>query len=120
MKLSDIEVQAAYYGVAHFIRARKMAGQAIPPEITRLVKRLDAHVRLSSTRPETGCGTVELTSSNVWLGANAVASLLGENIRWVQRHAHDIGGQLNGGRWFFRESDVIDFHERRAHARTDT
>lgn len=41
MKLDDIEVQAAYYGLAAFVRQRKEACRPLPPEVGRLYERLD-------------------------------------------------------------------------------
>lgn len=120
MNLDDAEVQAAYYGLSAFLRHLHIAQRSAPPEVMHLRQRLDAHVRLSSTRHENGCDATEQPQSEVWIGATATAAMLNRGPRWVQRHAQQIGGQLIGGRFVFRESDVIDYMERQAaHGRTD-
>jgi hypothetical protein len=124
MNLDDDEIKAAYYGLCGFVRQRVLAGRPVPPEVLRVRHRFDAHVRLSSTRHETGCGANPPTQSEVWIGAAATASALGKSgtagLRWVQRHAEQLGGQLIGGRYVFRESQIIDFIDRRAHATCGT
>jgi hypothetical protein len=117
VNLSPLEVQAAYYGLAGFIRDRKLAGRKIQPEVVDVMQRLDAHVRLSSTRHETGSAPDEPPSSGVWIGSTATAQMLGRDIRWVQRHAQQLGGRRNGGRWFFPESTVIDYAQSATHQR---
>lgn len=109
MNLDDNEVQAAYYGLSGFVRQRSIAGRPVPPEVLSIRQRLDAHVRLSRARHETSCDTTDAARSEVWIGAAQTASMLHRGLRYVQRHANQIGGQLVGGRLLFRESDVIDY-----------
>jgi hypothetical protein len=109
VRLDDEEVQAAYYGLSGFIRERALAKRSVPPEVLRVRHRLDAHVRLSRARHENGCVTTTAARSEVWIGATATASMLGRGLRYVQRHADEIGGQLVGGRLLFREADVVDY-----------
>jgi hypothetical protein len=119
VNLSHQEVQAAYYGLSGFVRHQVLGLRPVPPEVAKLVTRLDLHVRMSSTRHESDCETTSVRQSEVWIGAAAAASLLGKpgdaGLRWVQRHAEALGGQLTGNRWFFRESDIIDYLGRLAH-----
>lgn len=111
MKLDDIEVQAAYYGLAAFVRQRKEACRPLPPEVGRLYERLDKRIRLSSTRHETCCGDEDPSRSQeeTWIGSPEAAQMLSWSKRQVQRHADDLGGRIIGGRWLFRESDVRDY-----------
>ena len=121
MNLQGIEIEAVYYAVSGFIRERYISGRPIPAEVLSVRHRLDAHVRLSSTRHETGLETTNPEDSEVWIGATATAAKIGRGLRYVQRHATDIGGQLIGGRYLFRETDVIDYMERLdPHGRTAT
>jgi hypothetical protein len=118
MNLDDGEVQAAYYGLCGFVRERAIAKRSVPAEVLRVRHRLDAHVRLSSTRHVTSWAAADQARSEVWIGATATAAILGRGPRYVQRHAEEIGGRLIGGRYVFRESDVIDYLERQTRGGT--
>ena len=119
MNLQAIEIEAVYYAVSGFIRERHISGRPIPAEVLDVRHRLDAHVRLSSARHETTSETTNPEDSEVWIGATATAAKIRRGLRYVQRHANEIGGQLIGGRYVFRESDVIDYLERlEPHGRT--
>ncbi|MGW0158465.1 hypothetical protein ACWDUN_03985 [Mycobacterium sp. NPDC003323] len=118
MNLDGAETAAAYYAVAGFVRHLNVGQRAIPPEVGKLYQRLDAQIRLSCARHESSCATVDRPPSETWIGAAATASMLQRGLRYVQRHAEEIGGQLVGGRYLFRESDVIDYLERQHSDRT--
>jgi hypothetical protein len=114
MKLDDDEVQAAYYGVAACLRQRQIGGRPVPPEVRQLYERLDQNLRLSRKRHETGGVATDAGPSQTWIDAADTAALLGRGLRWVQRHAAELGGERFGGRWHFKQSDVIDSAERHA------
>jgi hypothetical protein len=113
MRLSSDERRAAYYGLAGFIRDRKIAGRSIPREVVLLYLRLERSLSVSFTRHQTGCGAEDDPSSkqDSWIDSPEVAELLGWTIRKVQRHAANMGARLIGGRWLFRESAVMDYME---------
>ena len=113
MNLNDAEVEAAFYAISDFLRYRRRAERFIPLPVLQIQARMHAHVTMSSPRHETGCKPVDLESSSVWIGARAAASILGKNIKWVQRHYEEIGGHKNGGRLFFPEASVIDYYVER-------
>ncbi|OBF86947.1 hypothetical protein A5791_19825 [Mycobacterium sp. 852002-51163_SCH5372311] len=116
MRLDDTDVEAAYYGLSWFIRQCNLGGRPLPPEVGRLYARLDHRVRLSPTRHENGCADEDQSPSGeeTWIGSSEAAQILDWSNRQVQRHAIDLGGQIVGGRWLFRESDVKDYAGRRA------
>jgi hypothetical protein len=121
MKLGDSEIQAAYYGLAGFVRQQVLARRVVPPEVATLVARLDTVVRMTPTRHETSCDPINPPHSEVWIGATDAATLLDRNgqagLRWIQRNAARIGGRKVSGRWLFPESTVIDYAaERLTHA----
>jgi hypothetical protein len=91
VRLDDSEVQAAYYGICGFIRQCSFTQRSVPPEVLFVRQRLDAHIRLSRARHESGCEATTAARSEVWIGATATASMLGRGLRYVQRHAEDIG-----------------------------
>lgn len=112
MRLAEDEIEAAYYAVAGFVRHFNIVGRPIPPEVAQVYRRLGNYIRLSPTRHETRCNTTDKPQSEVWIGTMAAAEILGQNPRYVQRHADEIGVQHNGGRLFFRQSDVLAYAER--------
>jgi len=113
MNLRGDDLEAAYYAVAGFIRQCCLIGRIPPPEVRRVYKRLDSHIRLSQGRHETGSTATAEASSNeeTWIGSRQAALILGWSKRQVQRHATELGGQITSGRWLFRESEVIDYAE---------
>jgi hypothetical protein len=115
VRLDVVEMQAAYYAVAACIRERRLGGRAVPDEVYRLYQRLHTAC-LSRGRHENGSGAEDAQSSGVekWIGSPEVAQLMGWSKRQVQRHAREMRGQIAGGRWLFRESDVIAYAEGRA------
>jgi helix-turn-helix protein len=113
MRLQHGEVQAAYYAVAGFIRQCNLGGRRPPPEVEHVFRRFDSHVRLSRGRHESGCAADDesLSEDETWIGSPEAAEILAWSKRQVQRHANELCGRIIGGRWLFRESDVIDYME---------
>jgi hypothetical protein len=112
VRFDSDEIEAAYYGLAGFIRLCELdPRRSTPPptEVSRLYHKLDAVVRMSPTRHETGCGADDAEPSELWIGSPEASRILGWSKRQVQRHAHEMGGRIIGGRWLCRESDVIAF-----------
>jgi hypothetical protein len=119
VRLDDNEVQATYYGLAGFVRERAIAHRPVPPEVLGVYHLFDAAIRLSRRRHESGAAATDTGPSDSWLGAVDTAARLDRSLRWVQRHAAEIGGETVGGRWLFKETAVTDYAERlAAHGRT--
>lgn len=117
MRLSQDEIEAAYYGLWGFVRERCIGGRPVPQEVRDLVQRLDLRIRMSDTRPQSGSAAEEQRRSEVWVGTRQAAAMLNMSPRQVQRLAGQIGGTKISERcWTFRESDVINYAERTAHA----
>jgi hypothetical protein len=47
-----------------------------------------------------------------FIGSVLAATLLRKNIRWIQRHADELGAQWISGRLVFDEARVLNYLER--------
>ena len=120
MELDADEIQAAYYGLAQFVRQRAIAGRGCPPAVTALYRRIDTVIRapsVSESGHENGSGAEQY---NVWITAAQAAPLLGLSKRQTQRLAADLGGQLIGGRWLFNQETVREYAGERTSSRDGT
>lgn len=112
VQLTEREVQAAYYGLAHYVRQQRIQRRPVPASVERLYRRIDAAIRT----PMSDSGhqiTAVPTQSDVWITAREAADILGVSKRQAQRLHADLDGQLIGGRWLFKRETVREYaHER--------
>lgn len=53
------------------------------------------------------------------IGSILAAKHLRQNIRWIQRHADELGGMWVGGRLVFDEQEIFDYLERKLNGNDD-
>lgn len=75
-----------------------------------LVRRIELDLAVSRSRQQSD-GDEEHSDCDEWIGSQRVAAMLGRDLRWVQRHAADMGGQKVARQLVFRESAVRDYVE---------
>jgi hypothetical protein len=100
---------------AEQVRESRATGKRVPgpllPWNSELVRTLEVEVAVSRTRQENDCEKQESRHDVAWIGAALAASILGWDLRQVQRRATDLDGRKVAGRWIFRESVVREYAE---------
>ena len=104
-------LRAAYFCAAEVLRARRRAGQPIPPWLRRHYTELDQQIRLSQPRHEFGCGGEQSEPENYWVTAREAALMLGRSKRTVLRLAADLDGRMIGGRLLLDRRTVANYAE---------
>ncbi|MEZ0382170.1 helix-turn-helix domain-containing protein [Mycobacterium sp. pW045] len=112
VQLNETEVQACYYGLAHFMRQQRIRQRPVPRSVELLYRRIDAAIRTPVSDSGHQISAVP-TQSDVWITAREAADILGVSKRQAQRLHADLDGQLIGGRWLFKRETVQEYaHER--------
>ncbi|MCW2652678.1 MAG: hypothetical protein JWR32_3654 [Mycobacterium sp.] len=98
------------------VRESRATGKPVPGPLlawnSEVVRALELEVALSSTRQprqQTDCESAELRDAVAWVGAALAASILGWDLRKVQRRASDLSGRKVAGRWIFPETIVREY-----------
>lgn len=109
VELDDDEARAIALALGAMIRDYAKAGRPTPRQVVALYRRIDQACEVSSRRQLEVVRREELGESRV--GSRQAAALLGWNVRRVQRHVADLGGEMVGDRLIFDERAVRQYAE---------
>ncbi|MGV9331057.1 helix-turn-helix domain-containing protein [Nocardia sp. NPDC003726] len=107
VKLSDLEVEWAYYCLAEMMRHRRRIGAPIPDHIRRLFDRL-GNAR-DAEEPDPRIESDEIS-------AETAAAILGCSPQWVRKIAADLDGVHVGRIWVFNRATVEEYARARSAA----
>jgi hypothetical protein len=113
VNLDNDEIRAACWVFNTFMRERRIAGRPFPREVSKLLDRLTREYQTPSQSRQAGrIEREELRAVSARIGTRLAAEILGWSTRTVQRHAEDLGGELVGNGWSFREVEVLAYARR--------
>jgi hypothetical protein len=110
MILDDDEVRQSAYCIGEVVRARRRGPGAVPPWLSRLIRRYELEIATSRSRQDQGPG-MQPSEHEQWIGTREAAATLGWTSRRVQRHAADLEGRKISGKLVFRASVVVEYRE---------
>lgn len=78
--------------------------------LRELARRVELELAASSSRQDSDRGE-QYSDYDRWIGSQQTAAILGRDLRWVQRHAAELGGRKVAGALVFRESTIRHYAE---------